>query len=149
MPSHEDADVMFDVPRDWDNRTLVAYAAPLAPGQTAAANIVMTREKLPKDETLDSYADKQVEELAERLDGFELIHHSETTVDGRPALSFWFGSRGAQNVSYEQRLVIVHAPGQRLLSFTMTSPEEDAEAMEPLFERILGSVKLKALEGEA
>ena len=49
MPRHHDALVSFDVPRDWDDRTIIAYRAPVE-GEGRAPNLVMTRDRLGEDE---------------------------------------------------------------------------------------------------
>ena len=46
MSRYESRDVHFDIPRHWEDRTMVAFAAPPRPGQTTAPNVVMTRDLL-------------------------------------------------------------------------------------------------------
>src|SRR5262245_41877393 len=106
MPRHDQRDISFDVPRHWDDKTIVAYGAPPAPGQAVAANLVMTRDTLRDGESLGRYADRQLAELAKRLDGFALGRRDELTVGGAPAVSIRFASRGASG-PLEQRLVVV------------------------------------------
>ena len=56
MPRHEQREISFDVPRHWEERTIVAFAAPKEPGrdggQAVAANLVMTHDTLRDRETL-------------------------------------------------------------------------------------------------
>src|SRR4051794_16408832 len=98
MPRHEQRDITFDVPRHWDDKTIVAYGAPAAPGQAVAANLVMTRDALREGESLGRYADRQLAEMAKRLDGFELGRRDDLTVGGAAAVSIRFATR-AKNAS--------------------------------------------------
>lgn len=140
MARHEQNDVSFDVPRHWEDKTLVAYASPPRDGQATAANLVMTRDALDERETLGDYADRQLTELARRLDGFELVRREETTLGGLPAIVLRFGSRAAAGPLL-QRLAVVEGRRRSVYCFTATTPRADAEQNDPLFDRILGTVR--------
>ena len=90
MARYESHDLSFDVPRDWVDRSVVAYAAPLPPGHAIAPNVVMTRDQLGPGETLRAYADRQLVELARRLDGFNLASRDERTFGASPAVELQF-----------------------------------------------------------
>jgi hypothetical protein len=141
MPRYEDDALQFDLPRDWQDRTIVAYAAPLRPGQERTSNLVMTREELGQTDTLASYVDRHVQQLTERLEGFELIGRESRPLGQRPAVALRIRS-GEEKSKLEQLLVMVELPRRVVASFTMTAPDEDAEQMLPLFERILGTVRV-------
>jgi hypothetical protein len=140
MPRHEEKDVSFDVPRHWDDKSIVAFAAPPQAGQAVAGNLVMTRDTLGERETLGDYADRQLTELTRRLDGFELHRREELTLGGAPAVSIRFASR-ASSGPLEQRLVVVEGRRRGVFCFTATTGKADAEQNDPLFDRILGSVR--------
>ncbi len=140
MPRHEQRDVSFDVPRHWDDKTLVAFAAPPQPGQALAPNLVMTRDQLGDADTLDSYADRQLAELAGRSPGFELIKREETSLGGARAIALSFRARADKGV-LEQRLVLVQGRRRGVYCFTASMSKADAEQYGPLFDRILGSVR--------
>ena len=150
MPRHEQSDISFDVPRHWDDKTLVAYAAPPQPGVSTTANLVMTRDTLLDREMLGDYADRQLTELALRLDDFELVKREPLTLGGLPAIALRFGSRSSSG-PLVQRLVVVEGRRRALYCFTATTPKVDAAQNDPLFDRILGSVRFPLLakaEGE-
>lgn len=140
MPRHEQADVSFDVPRHWDDKTLVAYASPPKEGHATAANLVMTRDVLGERETLGDYADRQLAELARRLDGFELVRREETTLGGVRAIVLRFGSKAAAGPLL-QRLVVAEGRRRSIYCFTATTPKADAAQNDPLLDRILGTVR--------
>lgn len=148
MPRYQDEAMFFDVPRDWQDRTIVAYAAPPLPGRERTSNLVMTREELREDETLASYVDRQVEQLAQRMEGFELIERESRQVADRPAVCVRIRS-GNESDKFEQHLAMVEMPRRVVASFTMTVPDDDAAQMAPLFDRILSTVRLGARPPES
>ena len=140
MPRHEQPDVSFDVPRHWDDKTLVAYASPPKDGQATAANLVMTRDTLSEREMLSDYADRQLAELARRLEGFELVRREETTLGGVPAVALRFTSRAAAGPLL-QRLIVAEGRRRSVYCFTATTPKADAAQNDPLLDRILSTVR--------
>ncbi len=140
MARHEQNDVSFDVPRHWEDKTLVAYASPPKDGQATSANLVMTRDVLGERETLGDYADRQLAELAKRLDGFELVRREDTTLGGLPAIVLRFGSKAAAGPLL-QRLAVAEGRRRSVYCFTATTPKADAAQTDPLFDRILGTVR--------
>lgn len=143
MSRYDSRDVTFDVPRHWDDKTLVAFSAPARPGQATAPNLVMTRDTLGPGDTLVDYAERQLSEMAKRLQEFELVSRSERSLGGQPALEMhfeWLGQAGP----LEQRLVIALGRRRQLYCFTVTSAKADGEQQGPLFERILSTVRFPA-----
>ncbi len=146
MARHEQADVSFDIPRHWEDKTLVAYASPPKDGQATAANLVMTRDVLGERETLADYADRQLAELASRLEGFELVRREETTLGGLPAIVLRFGSRAAAGPLL-QRLAVAEGRRRSVYCFTATTPKADAAQNDPLLDRILSTVRFPFVSG--
>jgi len=140
MSRYESRDVTFDVPRHWEDRTMVAFAAPPRPGQTTAPNVVMTRDQLAPEDTLASYADKQLAELSKRLERFVLIDKKERVLGGQPGVELHFTWVG-QNGELTQRLAMALGRRRTLFCWSGTSAKVDADQMNPLFERILATVR--------
>src|SRR4051794_25733970 len=104
MSRYEHPDVAFDVPREWEDRSVAAFSAPSKPGQGMAANLVMTRDALAANDTLRTYADRQLVELAKRLDGFDLRERREFVLAGLAAIELQFSWQG-QSGAIEQRML--------------------------------------------
>ncbi|MBI4701653.1 MAG: DcrB-related protein, partial [Deltaproteobacteria bacterium] len=147
MPRYRDHQMSFDVPRDWEDRSLVAFSAPLGPGQKAAPNLVLTRDRLPEDLDLDGYADRQLDALEERLDELEILERERIEVGGQPAVRARFVSSGSAG-PFEQWLTMIQLPERVVASLTMSVPEAEADRMAPLFEHILSSVRLAERKGK-
>ena len=82
MPRYQDTLVSFDVPRDWENRSIIAFAAPPQPGGAGVANLVITRDRLRDEEELLDYAERHVDELEASIDGFALLDHERQWANG-------------------------------------------------------------------
>lgn len=141
MPRHQQGNVSFEVPRHWEDKTIVAFAAPSRPGQSTSASFVMTRDTLGDADSLASYADRQLAELSRRVDGFELVEKREATIGGARAFSLRFTSK-AQAGPLVQRLVVIEDRRRAVVCFTATAPKADAAQLEPLFDRMLAGVRL-------
>lgn len=139
MPRHRDPLVSFDVPRDWESRTVIAYRAPRE-GDGPAPNVVVTRDRLRDHEDLIGYAERQLASLENEIDGFVLRGHSELSVDGHPAIALAFTS-AADGAPLAQRMVMVALPDRLVATFTMTAPSRHLAQLAPLFERILHSAR--------
>ncbi len=148
MPRYEHPDVSFDVPRDWDDRSVAAFAAPLPGGKKVGPTIVLTRDKLEPGENLASYADRNLVELAQHLEKFTLQKRSDITVSELPAIELRFTWKGTSGL-VDQRLVMC-ATGKRLvLSITSTAPRSAGIDMEANMNRVLASVKIPGVRGDA
>jgi len=139
MSRYEHSEVAFDVPREWNDRSIVAFAAPAKPGQATSPNVVMTRDTLGPEENTRMYADRQLTELAKRLERFRLQHRQELTIGDLPAVELrftWNGSSGP----LDQRLLMVGVRGRVLLSFTATAPQNEAAQLQPVFDKIFSTI---------
>jgi len=148
MPRYKHADISFDVPRDWEDRSVAAFSAPVAPGKTAGPNVVVTRDKLEPGENLASYADRNLVELAQRLEKFTLQKRSDITVSELPAIELRFTWKGNSGL-VDQRLVMC-ATGKRLvLNITSTAPRSAGVDMDVTMTRVLASVKIPGIRSDS
>lgn len=147
MPRHNQGNLSFDVPRHWEDKTIVAFSAPSRPGQSTSASFVMTRDTLADADTLASYADRQLAELSGRVDGFELLEKRDLPVAGARAVSLRFTSKALAG-PLVQRLVLIEDKRRAVVCLTATAPKADAAQLEPLFDRMLASVRFAQPAGE-
>lgn len=143
MARYEHDGVSFDVPRDWEDKCMAAFTAPIATGSKSAANVVMTRDTLKSGETLSSYTDKQLVDLAKQLTHFDLVGRTDTTLGGLPAVELRFSWKGGVGF-VEQRLVSLVTVNRKVLNFTATVPRAEVAKLGPIFDRIFASVKFDA-----
>lgn len=140
MPRYENTDIAFDYPRDWEDRSFVSFAAPTRPN-TTTTNVVMTRDKLGEDEDLKRYADRQLVEMAKRLDAFQLLEKRDIEIDGATAVDIKFSWRGSAG-PLVQRLTVLPGKERQVMNLTCTTGKKDASDMVPVFDRIVSSIKL-------
>ncbi|HHH10481.1 MAG TPA: DUF1795 domain-containing protein [Sorangium sp.] len=138
MGKHQDGYVSFDVPRDWDERTVVTYAAPKRADGTSAARVVVTHRK--HDGALAALVTNYLRVSATQLPGFVLRERQPITLAGRVAISASFASDG-----YERRLLAVPVRPDLAALIVLTAREQDAAAMAPLFERMLSSITVSGV----
>lgn len=148
MPRYEHPDVSFEVPRDWDDRSVAAFAAPVGKGKKTGPTVVLTRDKLEPGENLASYADRSLVELVQRLERFSLQKRADLLVADLPAIELRFTWKGHSGL-VDQRLVMC-ATGKRLvLSITSTAPRPSDMDIDAVMNRILASVRIPGVRGES
>lgn len=134
---YKDADIGFEVPQDWENRSITIFAVPKTPEQKLAPNVVVTREVSTSEESLEDYANQQLIDAAQRLESFKLRKRSVTVVGGLPGIevSFSWGPGGA----VRQRQVFVQHK-KKMVSIVFTVLEAEYSAFERHFEKVLSTV---------
>lgn len=141
MPRYDHPDVSFEVPRDWEDRSVAAFSAPPSPSGKSSPNIVLTRDKLNPGENLAGYADRSLVDLAQRLDKFSLIKRSDLVVCDLPAIELRFTWKGNSGL-IDQRLIMC-ATGKRLvLSITSTAPRPTGMDMDAVMDRVLSTLQI-------
>src|SRR3954470_17913281 len=95
MPQYKNEEIGFEYPREWEDRTVIAFSAPQRPNATTTTNVLVTRDKLGDEEDVKKYADRQLVEMAKRLDAFQLYERKDIRVDGEPAIDLKFSWRGS------------------------------------------------------
>jgi hypothetical protein len=147
MPRFQDKDVGFEAPKEWMDRTIVAFTAPA--NKENAPNIVMTREPMRDEDTLRTHADRQLLELGRQLQDFDLLESRETQLGGQPAILLrfaWVSHLG----DLEQSVTMVERTFDQkrvAMTFTTTSPRAEAQGTRPVFQQILQSVQFDGSAG--
>lgn len=138
MAGFRNEEISFEAPESWEDKTIVAFAAPAQPGKFSP-NVVMTKDTLKPGESLRSYADRQIMELARRLEGFDLIESGDRVLAGLNALEYRF-SWTSEHAELHQHTVMV-APSDRVLTFTGTATHEEEARLDEAMEELLATVK--------
>lgn len=140
MTRHHDDLVRFDVPRDWEDRTIVAYRAPRT-GDGPTPNVVVTRDRMIGSDDLATYAERHLRSLAGEVEGFQLKNTADVKVDGHDGVLVGFTSRSGDRV-LAQRMTLVALPDGQVITITMTAAQDELAQLGPLFERIQSSLRL-------
>jgi hypothetical protein len=133
------ADLRFSYPDNWHDRTIVAVSAPPDPAWKVTPNFVVSRDLALDGETLEAYTDRQMIELAKRLEEFKLYSRKPIAVGGATGVELLVTWKGGDQV-VAQRQVIVLRPGGQAISFTGTAANSDFRKISGVFEGILATV---------
>src|ERR1700722_14093732 len=80
MARREEPGLSLEAPADWMDRTLITYTAPAAPGETTTPTLVVARDVIKESETLQTYTDRHLLQLASELPDFELSNSGNRTI---------------------------------------------------------------------
>ena len=141
MPRYEDKALSFDVPRDWQDRSVAAFTAPTRCGAGPFANMAVTRDRLTPGEDIRCYADRQLVVLARSLDEFELRSRTEVDLSGKPAVELRVRWRGPSG-NVEQRLLFVANAERTVFALSGTMDALESARLSPVFDRIFSSIKV-------
>lgn len=139
---HADAQVQFDVPDGWVNRTIVVWSAP-AGAAAVPPNVVVAFDTPKPGEALGAYVTRQLAELQRTAKGFELDTKRDTTLGGRPAVELVFRWAGGPS-GMQQRQVFAMVPDGRVASVANTASAADFAAADATFAEILQSFRWAA-----
>lgn len=137
MPGYKSEKIAFEAPADWEDRTIVAFAAPTVPGKFSP-NVVLTKDTLKPGETLRAYSDKQIMELARRLEGFDLIESGDCTIAGTHGMEYRFSWK-SEHAELQQHSVLFLA-GNEVMTLTGTTTEVDAPQLERAMEHVMATM---------
>ncbi|MSP25692.1 MAG: DUF1795 domain-containing protein [Myxococcales bacterium] len=144
MAIHLDGQLAFDVPRDWQEQTVVRYAPPQrGPGEASsqAPELALTSDAMGADETITDHAERRLHDLAKLSDGFVLRSLERADFEARPAVRAVFGA-SIGGVACEHHAVFVQLRERRAATLILRAPRRDLAQLEPLFQRMLASVRV-------
>lgn len=130
----------------WTDRSMVVFAAPSAPGDMMPANVSLARDERrgptdPAQETLEAYAQRQLQTLAAALPAFKMLRQGrlgDSSPEVRELLFSW--RSGATPLT--QWLVWQDIPDGTVVNFTATATTPRFDDQLPHFEAALRSLVL-------
>lgn len=141
MARYQGTDASFDVPNDWEDKTIVAFSAPAKPN-TLVPNVVLTKDKLKPEETIEQYTDRTIVDMARQLAAFKLIGKEARDVGDHRGFEIRFSWNGSANKTVIQRILMVSGTGRTVLGLNVTCAQNDLKSIEPLADRILSSFRM-------
>jgi hypothetical protein len=141
MARYQGPDATFDVPTDWDDKSIVAFSAPSKPN-AVVPNVVFTKDKLKPDESLEQYVDRTIVDMAKQLSQFKLLARSPRDISGISGFELKFTWQGSGGKTVLQRIVMVPLSKRRIAGLNVTCDRTDEKKVEAVAERILASFRL-------
>jgi hypothetical protein len=138
LTRHPGRDIAFDVPENWEDRTVTAYSAPPQHDHPVTPNIVVTRDFVTDRQPVGSYADRQMVDLAKRLNGFNLLSRAESQLGGEPTVVLDFVWNGQFGPVRQKQIFVLR--DKTVLTLVLTALASEFAAQEPTFNAILTSV---------
>lgn len=132
-----------ELPPGWDDRSMITLVGPVG-SSGFAVNIVVTREQVDPDTSVEDYAHEQRAAIQGEVEGYEILDERPTTVGGAPAYqrlqSFQIEGEQLQQV---QTFVL----GDRVMFvITGTATVADFDDNTPAFRRVVEAFSLFDLE---
>jgi hypothetical protein len=129
-------ELSFEVPDDWEDKSITAFAP--RRDTPIGSSVTITRELNKEGKALRALAASQLATVAKSFPGFELKQTRDGTVGGLAAIVSdftWQGDTG----SLAQRHVLVIFK-QWIYAITFTQPKAEADKGIVVFEKILSTV---------
>jgi hypothetical protein len=132
-------EVVFGVPGDWQDNSINIFAV----GNTTPASFsfVINRERMNKDEEIVDFANRQLSQLGETLNEFEIIEQRQLDIDGSFALEAefrWLATEGKMH----QRQAFVPV-GRKVLILTSTALDGMTDEQNQQLTAVYESIQLR------
>jgi hypothetical protein len=128
-------------PVGWFDKTMIVHAAPLGPGETMAANIVVSRDACAAGESFPAYCQRQRDTFTGSLPGCGLHGQQQGQIGGRAAERIeleWAATPGW----LRQMVTFIDAGQGIVVSFAASAPSSSFEAYRALFEESLSRLQI-------
>jgi len=135
-------DLTFEPPAEWSQRTIVGFNAPNPENYAYPPGVVMMRDTLTEDDTLEAVVARQFTELLQ-LPEVQVTSPRPFELDGQAAVELEYEWKSGTCVLAQTTLIIVSCTGMRrtVTTFTTFCATEDALALRPVFARLFESVR--------
>lgn len=141
-------DFSFQVPDDWTDRSMIAWAAPADNSGPVAPNIMIAYDRPQAGEAVGAYVNRQMKDLSGRAQGFQLELRRDVMLAGRPAVEILFRWNAGAGIVKQRQLYSLLADG-RVISIVNTAPADRFPEAEKQFLIMLNSFAWPAPEATA
>ena len=125
-----------ETPDDWQDRSIITFVAQGAPDEFAP-NVVITRETVDAELSVEEYAYRQFEIAQQEVAGLKIIEQENTTLSGRPAVEIVQRlSAHGLNLQQLQTFVLMR---EEICVITCTATVGNFNQYLPRFRRVLDS----------
>ena len=125
-----------ETPDDWEDRSIITFVAPAAPNDFAP-NVVITKEAIDAELSVEDYAYRQFEIAQKEVSGMKILEQKNTTLGGKPAVEIvqQLSAHGL-NLQQLQFFVLLY---EEICVITCTATVGNFKQYLPRFRRILDS----------
>lgn len=134
-------DFTLDVPDDWQDRSIITFVATVAPSEFAP-NVVLTREPIGADESVEDYADRQFAVTQAEVEGLSVVEQNNITIGGKPAVQI-VQKISAHGLNLQQLQTFVLSD-EEIFIVTCTASAASFHQHFPRFQKIIQSFRLQS-----
>lgn len=132
-------DFTIETPEEWEDRSIITFAAPSQIGEFAP-NLVITREAVDLEMSVEEYAYRQFDIAQQEVAGLQIVSQENTTLDGRPAVEIVQRlSAHGLNLQQLQTFILLQA---EICIITCTATVGSFNQFLPRFRKILDSFQV-------
>ena len=132
-------DFTIETPDEWEDRSIITFAAPSLIGEFAP-NLVITRELVDIETSIEEYAYRQFDIAQKEIAGLQIVTNENTTVGGRPAVEIVQRlSAHGLNLQQLQTFILLDA---EICIITCTATVGNFNQFLPRFRKILDSFQV-------
>ncbi len=132
-------DFTIETPDEWEDRSIITFAAPRLIGEFAA-NLVITRELVDTETSIEEYAFRQFDIAQKEVAGLQIIAQENTTVGGRPAVEIVQRlSAHGLNLQQLQTFILLN---EEICIITCTATVGNFNQFLPQFRKVLDSFQV-------
>lgn len=132
-------DFTIETPDEWEDRSIITFAAPSLIGEFAA-NLVITRELVDTETSIEEYAYRQFDIAQQEVAGLQIVTHENTNVGGRPAVEI-LQRLSAHGLNLQQLQTFILLNGE-ICIITCTATIGNFNQFLPRFRKVLDSFQV-------
>ena len=130
----------LNVPDDWQDRSVISFVAAVAPNEFAP-NVVITREPIDEDASVEDYANRQFAVTQAEVAGLKIIEQNNLTVGGKPAVQI-IQKIAAHGLSLQQLQTFVLSE-EEMFIITCTASGASFDQHLPRFKKLIESFQIR------
>jgi hypothetical protein len=132
-------DFTIETPDEWQDRSIITFAAPSLIGEFAA-NLVITRELVDTETSIEEYAYRQFDIAQKEVAGLQIVTHENTIVGGKPAVEIIQRlSAHGLNLQQLQTFILLN---EEICIITCTATVGNFNQFLPQFRKVLDSFQV-------
>jgi hypothetical protein len=136
------------ISKGWEDRTVNGLSFPAGSKQPTASFAITRDVQKPADQSLASYVDRQLVQLAKSCARFDLVNREAVEVDGAPAERLDFTWRTPDGIVVQQQQTIFLLPSGVALTLTATAPRNKFKEHAARFQSFVETFRFRRDEQE-
>lgn len=130
------------LPAKWLDRSMLVWSAPASSNDPTPPNVIVARDYLPEDMTLNQYVNEQVKRLLNHEENADVEQHSQIEWHGKPAVELVVLNLHKDFHTKQRQIYVMPEKGQ-LLQVSFTAKASEYHNYQTVFDEIEQSFSWK------